>query len=101
MDKSQVIKKVVKYSELVREQFKPKPQKIILYGSYAKGNWSKESDIDIAVVVDAIDGDFLEAASMLYRLRRDVDDRIEPVLLEQKEDPSGFLNEILKHGEVI
>jgi predicted nucleotidyltransferase len=99
MDKKQAIEIAKKYSKLVSEQFKPK--KIFLYGSYAGDNWHKDSDIDIAIVVDTIDGDYLEMASALYRLRRDVDDRIEPVLLEEKEDPSGFLKEILKHGEVI
>ena len=99
MDKSQAIEKATKYSELVGEKINAK--KILLYGSYAKGNWNQESDIDIAVIVDAVEGDFLDMLSMLYRLRRHVDDRIEPVLLEQKSDPSGFLNEILKYGEVI
>ena len=99
MDKSQVLEKAIKYSELVSKEFKP--QKILLYGSYAKGNWNEESDIDIAVIVDEVHGDYLELASMLYRLRRNIDDRIEPVLLEEKADPSGFLTEVLKHGELI
>ncbi|NMA92709.1 MAG: nucleotidyltransferase domain-containing protein [Firmicutes bacterium] len=99
MDKSRALKVAKKYSELVGERFKPK--KIFLYGSYARDNWHKNSDIDIAVVVDTIDGDYLEMASALYRLRRDVDDRIEPVLLEEKEDPSGFTEEIFKHGQII
>ena len=99
MDKSQVLEKATKYAELVSKEFKP--QKIYLYGSYAKGNWNEESDIDIAVIVDEVHGDYLEIASTLYRLRRNIDDRIEPVLLEEKEDPSGFLTEILKHGQLI
>lgn len=99
MDKSQVLEKAIQYATLVSEKIKP--QKIVLYGSYAKGSWKEESDIDIAVIVDAVDDDFLETEAMLYKLRRNVDDRIEPVLLEEKNDGSGFLNEILKHGQVI
>ena len=99
MDKSQVLKKATKYEELVSKEFKP--QRILLYGSYAKGNWNEDSDIDIAVIVDEVHGDYLEMASTLYRLRRNIDDRIEPVLLEEKADPSGFLTEILKHGQLI
>ena len=99
MDKSQVLEKVVQYATLVSE--KMKPQKIVLYGSYAKGNWKEESDIDIAVIVDTVDGDFLETEAMLYKLRRNIDDRIEPVLFEEENDESGFLDEILKHGQVI
>ena len=99
MGKSQVLEKATEYAELVSKEFNP--QKILLYGSYAKGNWNEDSDIDIAVIVDEVHGDYLEIASMLYRLRRNIDDRIEPVLLEEKEDPSGFLTEILKHGQLI
>ncbi len=99
MDKKQAIEIAKRYSKLVGERFAPK--KIFLYGSYAGDNWHKDSDIDIAVVVDTIDDDYLEMASTLYRLRRGIDDRIEPVLVEEKEDPSGFLKEIIRRGVVI
>ena len=56
MDKSQAIEKAIEYSKLVNERIKV--QKILLYGSYAKDNWNEESDIDIAVIVDTVDGDF-------------------------------------------
>ena len=52
MDKSQVLEKAMQYTALVNENMKP--QKIILYGSYAKGNSKEDSDIDIAIVVDKI-----------------------------------------------
>lgn len=99
MDKSQVLEKAIQYAALVSENIKP--QKVILYGSYAKGNWKEESDIDIAVVVDTIVEDFLDTEALLYKLRRNVDDRIEPILLDGQKDESGFLDEILKHGQVI
>lgn len=99
MDKSQVLEKAIQYATLVGEKIKP--QKVVLYGSYAKGNWKEESDIDIAVIVDTVDNDFLETEAMLYKLRRNIDDRIEPVLLEEENDESGFLSEILEHGKII
>lgn len=99
MDKSQVLEKVMQYTALVNE--KMKPQKIILYGSYAKGNSKEDSDIDIAIVVDKIDENFLDTEVMLYKLRRHVDDRIEPILIDSNEDKSGFLDEILKNGQII
>ena len=74
---------------------------VILYGSYAKGTGRKHSDIDVAVVVDKIEDDFLMSEVKLYKLRRKVDERIEPVLLERDNDISGFLAEILKSGEVV
>lgn len=99
MDKEEVTKKVKEFAELVRTHFSVKM--IVLYGSYAKEIARKDSDIDIAVVVDKIDGDFWELETKLFKLRRQVDVRIEPILLEDGEDKSGFLEEILKEGKVV
>lgn len=77
------------------------PRMVILFGSQAKGTARAGSDIDIAVVVDRVEGDFLDAEVALYRARRDIDDRIEPVLLELGDDPSGFLESILSYGEIV
>jgi uncharacterized protein YjgD (DUF1641 family) len=38
---------------------------------------------------------------MLFTLSRNIDLRIEPVLLEAGEDKSGFLDEITKTGEIV
>jgi hypothetical protein len=38
---------------------------------------------------------------LLWKIRREVDDRIEPILLEKKHDKSGFLEEITKTGILI
>lgn len=100
MDKSAVIDRVKRYADLVRNYFPV--QKVILYGSYANGTAGKYSDIDVAVVVDKIEGDFLESEAMLFNLTHDVDVNIEPVLFEvDNSDPSGFFEEIKKTGEVI
>ena len=99
MDKREAVDKIKKYSDLVNQKINTK--KIILYGSYAKGNWQDESDIDVAVIVDKVEGDFLEKKVLLYKLRRNIDSRIEPVLIEEGNDESGFLEEIMKHGEVV
>ena len=56
MDKKEAIDRVKKYSDLVVE--KMKPSKIMLYGSYARGNWDENSDIDVAIIVNNVDGDF-------------------------------------------
>lgn len=48
-----------------------------------------------------MDGDLLEAEAQLYRLRREIDDRIQPVLLENGKDRSGFLENILQTGEIV
>ena len=74
---------------------------VVLYGSYARGGARKNSDIDIAVVVDKFQGDYLKASSDLFNMIRGVDTRIEPVLLSRKHDKSGFLARILKNGKII
>lgn len=99
MDKTTAIRHVKQYADVVRQNFNVK--KVILYGSYSRGTARKDSDIDVAVVFNRIDEDFLMVAAKLFRLRREIDTRIEPVLLEESNDKSGFLEEILKTGEVI
>ena len=76
-------------------------ESIALFGSYAKGTNNDNSDIDVAVIVDEITGDFLEETRGLYKIRRKIDLSIEPVLLETKNDDSRFLEEILATGEVL
>ncbi len=99
MDKAEINIIINQYVEQICKNFSP--CQIILFGSYAKGNATSDSDIDIAVIVDEIKGDYLNNTSLLYKLRRNVDDRIEPVLLESGSDPSGFLEEVRRTGQVI
>ena len=99
MDKATAIRCVKQYADLVRQNFNV--TKIILYGSYSRDAARKDSDIDVAVVLDSVDEDFLTCEARLFRLRREIDVRIEPVLLEESDDRSGFLEEILKTGEII
>ena len=99
MDKKDVIEIVKDYAEAVKDNFPVR--KIILYGSHAKGQAREDSDIDVAVVLDSGGGNYLIAASRLFRLSRDIDLRIEPLLLESGTDVSGFLDEIIKTGKII
>ncbi|MDN5360937.1 MAG: uncharacterized protein PWQ84_2000 [Thermotogaceae bacterium] len=99
MDKREALEKAKKFSELVIKKYNPK--KIILFGSYARGTYRNDSDIDIMVVFDKIEGSFLEKEVDLYKLRRTIDENIEPVLYEEKNDPSGFLESVSDYGEVL
>jgi predicted nucleotidyltransferase len=74
---------------------------VILFGSYANGNPKPGSDIDIAVIVDKIDGDYLETEASLWKAGRETDERIEPILIIGSSDPSGFYQNIRTYGEVI
>ena len=99
MDKSQAVGKVRQFAEVVRQHLPACD--ILLYGSYARGRPGRYSDIDVAVVVDEYTGDLLDMKARLFRLRRAIDVRIEPLLLERKHDPARFLDEVLRTGKVI
>ena len=51
--------------------------KVFLFGSYAKGNFNDDSDIDIAIVFKDYNN-LLEVQLDLMRIRRKIDSRIEP-----------------------
>jgi len=99
MGKEEVIKKLVLYKLLVSEHLDV--EKVNLFGSYAKGRAEDDSDIDVAIVVNSVKGDFFSYAPLLWKLRKQIDERIEPVLLINGKDLSGFLQEILKTGTII
>ncbi len=94
-----IVEKVRRYADVVRKEMPVKM--VILYGSYARGSESLSSDIDVAIVVDNIENDYLEQSARLFHLIRGIDTRIEPVLLIRDEDRSGFLSSILKYGKII
>ena len=96
MDKEYVINKLKIYVSLLNKHFDL--DKVVLFGSYADEMQNPDSDIDVAVIVNNIDGDYFTYTPLLWKLRRQVDDRIEPLLFEKGKDESGFLSEILKQG---
>lgn len=94
-------KDVIKLAEQYAQIIKPviKPEKVFLYGSYAKNTATEDSDIDIAIIVNSLrDIDYLSAAKQLYKLRRNISIDIEPVLLDKNDNKSGFLSEVIKTG---
>jgi predicted nucleotidyltransferase len=96
MDQAEAIGKVKTYAALVRKHFGI--SRVYLFGSHAKGTAHPDSDIDVALVVKRMDKDFFEVEPIPWRLRRQVDPLIEPVLIEEEKDPAGFLTEIKRTG---
>jgi len=99
MDNEGILLKLREYKKLLSQRMQIR--QLILFGSWAKGTARAESDIDVAVVVNGIEGDFFSTRPLLWKVRRQVDDRIEPILLDESRDDSGFLHEIMEHGIVI
>lgn len=96
MDNSEVLTILSKYKLLVSKYFDI--DKVVLFGSFAKGNQHEYSDIDVAIIVNSLQQDFFIYAPLLWKLRREVDERIEPIIIEKNNDKSGFLEEILRTG---
>ncbi len=96
MDKSEIINKIKRYRLLLDEHFDI--ESVYLFGSYAKDTFNEDSDIDVAIIVNNLEGDYFLTIPKLWKLRRQIDDRIEPLLFEKNHDRSGFLSEIKKTG---
>lgn len=100
MDKRNALDIAVKYAIAVKSKYDY--VKVILFGSYAKGNFNEDSDIDIAVVLKDYNN-LIDIQVDLMRLRRKIDSRIEPHPFREKdfEITNPIVNEIVKYGEDI
>ncbi len=98
MDKEQALKLAKRYKEMVAEKLPLKA--MYLYGSYSKGNYTEDSDIDIAVIVDKLNDNFFEDTPLLWKLRRRISTLIEPVLLTEDES-NPLYYDILRTGTLV
>ena len=99
LDKRAVREIAVKYTDKVCQAYKPK--QVIIFGSYVNGNPRADSDIDIAVIFDNVEGDWLETWGKLIGLREGISYDIETHMLDETCNKSGFLDHIRKTGEII
>jgi predicted nucleotidyltransferase len=97
MDQADALSIVKNYAGIVRNSFDY--QKMILFGSYARGNACEDSDIDIAIVFSDYDNR-LDRQVELMKLTRQIDTRIEPHPFRERDfDRSNpLVNEIVSHG---
>lgn len=88
--------------EVVREI---DPEEIILFGSFARGDFSEASDIDLVVIADWKE-EFLDRIERLLRLNR-FGLPIEPIgytreeIEKMRRDGNRFVERILEEGKVI
>jgi len=98
-NRTDIVKKVKKYKSLVKQSnFPMKIERVYLFGSYAKGNPRRDSDIDVAFVVNKWQGDYFDVIPPIWKLIEQVDYRIEPHVIVPEEDFTGFLDEIQNTG---
>jgi predicted nucleotidyltransferase len=94
-----IFAKVKAFAELVKVSLPVK--RVVLFGSYAQGNARPNSDIDVAVILQNVPANVWKTEAELFRLARDIDFRIEPILVDDTNDFSGFWAEISSYGKVI
>ncbi len=81
-----------------------KVDSMIVFGSQAKGNARKESDIDICVVSPSFGHNDLEEMQMLFKKARRIDSRIEPYPMSPKnllETNNPIVGEIMTWGVLV
>lgn len=98
MDKKDALDIAEKYADAVKLKYDF--VKIILFGSYAKGNFNEDSDIDIAVILKDYNN-LLDIQLDLMRLRRKIDSRIEPHPFRERDFDitNPIVYEIVKYGQ--
>lgn len=91
---------IIKYLKLIKERFYG-IEKVYLFGSYAKGKSTDDSDIDIALIFTKLeDSKRFDIQVQLMMLAAQIDSRIEPHPISLKDFNSGnsFVAEIKKTG---
>ena len=90
---------ILPYINLIKETGL-KVWRIYLYGSYAKGTFTKDSDIDLAIFLDVNDIDGFEEDALLMKLRRKVNLNIEPHTFAKSDfdRTNPFIKEIITTG---
>jgi len=96
-DIQKVIKSVQKYIDIMKLH-RIDIVGVYLFGSYAKGRATENSDIDLAIVTKKFPGDEFDFTLSLMKLARDIDEDIEPhpFLLEDFTESNPFVYEIIK-----
>ena len=100
MDKRDALDIAIKYANAVKSKYDF--VRMILFGSYAKGTYNEDSDIDIAVILKDYNN-LIYTQLELMRLRRKIDSRIEPHPFREKDFnvSNPIVNKIMKSGQDI
>ena len=99
MDKKDALKIAIKYLSFLKSE-KNNIIKAYLFGSYAKGNPTDSSDIDIAIVFKNIKNKNFETQIQVLMLITQFDTRIEPHPFDKTDfnNNNPLVNEVLKTG---
>ena len=94
-----IIKNIKKFKERIKKDINVK--KVFLFGSYARGTYSEYSDIDVCIIADKSENNYLSMLK-IAPMTIGIDMRIEAVVFSFNEyldkKPAGLLREIIEHG---
>ncbi len=99
MDKN-IDSTIARYLDLIKEKFTD-IERVYLFGSYAKGKSTEDSDIDVALIFTNLDDSKrFDIQVQLMMLAAQIDSRIEPHPISHDDFDSGnpFVDEIKKTG---
>ena len=97
---SEIIELIQDFIDLVKED-NIQIEKVILFGSYAKGDFSKDSDIDLAIISpDFKENQLIEnmARLLLKAAKIKADIQTIPFSVDEYNNPIGIMEEIIKTG---
>jgi uncharacterized protein len=98
MDQRTAVEIATKYiSFIIKNNYKI--VKAILFGSFAKGNFNDDSDIDLAIIIQNLENEFNTQVQLLI-LTKQIDTRIEPHPFDEKDfnNSNPLAVEIMEHG---
>ncbi len=76
-------------------------KRVFIFGSFAKGTFTENSDIDVCVIAGNVDNNFLAELKIVPTILMS-DVRIEPVVFSEEEylevDTFGLLKEVKENG---
>ena len=95
---------IQKMTDIIVEQFHP--EKIILFGSYARGDATEDSDVDLLIIAESSDPRYKRAVP-IYRSLSGVEVGIDILVYTPREVqewsqvPEAIVNKALTEGEVL
>lgn len=87
---------VREYKRIISPRFNGQ-MKVYMYGSYSKGYANPWSDIDVAVIVPAIEGGWLNVSTDISLDAIKLNTLIEPVLMQENES-SPLYRDVMRTG---
>ncbi len=89
-----IITKIKAYISLIKKHFDV--EKVYLFGSYADGGMTSDSDIDLAIVSSSFGKNRFNDNVTLGKLTWGIDTRIEPIAFTPKEFEEQFFAQEIK-----